>query len=70
MKKASELKKLSYEELEKEEEETLKQLGEDSLALDKANELYQYGKAVRKERDNRLSSLEKSVEDKVDGERE
>ena len=70
MKKASELKKLSYEELEKEEEETLKQLGEDSLALDEANELYQYGKAVLKERDNRLSSLEKSVEDKVDGERE
>lgn len=70
MKKASELKKLSYEELEKEEEETLKQLGEDSLALDKANELYQYGKSVLKERDNRLSSLEKSVEDKVDGERE
>ena len=70
MKKASELKKLSYEELEKEEEETLKQLGEDSLALDKANELYQYGEAVLKERDNRLSSLEKSVEDKVDGERE
>ena len=70
MKKASELKKLSYEELEKEEEETLKQLGEDSLALDKANALYQYGKAVLKERDNRLSSLEKSVEDKVDGERE
>lgn len=70
MKKASELKKLSYEELEKEEEETLKQLGEDSLALDKANELYQYGKVVLKERDNRLSSLEKSVEDKVDGERE
>ena len=70
MKKASELKKLSYEELEKEEEETLKQLGEDSLALDKANEFYQYGKAVLKERDNRLSSLEKSVEDKVDGERE
>ncbi len=70
MKKASELKKLSYEELEKEEEETLKKLGEDSLALDKANELYQYGKAVLKERDNRLSSLEKSVEDKVDGERE
>ena len=70
MKKASELKKLSYEELEKEEEETLKQLGEDSLALDKANELYQYGKAVLKESDNRLSSLEKSVEDKVDGERE
>lgn len=70
MKKASELKKLSYEELEKEEEETLKKLGEDSLALDKGNELYQYGKAVLKERDNRLSSLEKSVEDKVDGERE
>ena len=61
MKKISELKKLSYEELEKEEEETLHLLSEDSLPLDKANELYLYGKAVLKERDNRLTSLEKSV---------
>ncbi len=70
MKKANELKKLTYEELEKEEENALKELSQDSLALDKANELYQYGKLLLKERDSRLTALEKTVQDKVDGEDE
>ncbi len=68
MKKASELKKLSYEELEKEEEDTLKELGKDSLPLDEAHSLYDYGKAVLKERQDRLEQLEKSVSDSVEEE--
>ncbi len=59
------LSKLSYEELEKEAEEVLKQLSDSSLPLDKAHEIYQYGKKISAEMDVRLEKLSKEVTDTI-----
>lgn len=59
------LSKLSYQELETEEENTLKKLSEADLPLDDASKYYEYGKKVLLEMTIRLDKLSKSVTDKV-----
>lgn len=60
------LEDFSYDELEKEASLTLEKLNDDTLPLDEASKLYQYGKKLYDEMKGRLEKLEKEVSDTVD----
>lgn len=62
-----ELNEMSYEELEKREEEILNLLNDASLPLDKAKALYEEGQRLLKRMDERLRELEKTVTDEIQG---
>ncbi len=63
--KNDELKKMSYQELEKEADHVLAELSKEDLPLDDASKIFEYGKKVYAEMETRLSELEKSVTDTV-----
>lgn len=65
MEKSTKLEELTYEELEQMADEVLKKLSDTSLPLDKASALYEQGKAISKEMENRLAVLEKTVTDEI-----
>ncbi len=63
--KNDELKKMSYQDLEKEADHVLEELSKEDLPLDDASRIYDYGKKVYQEMENRLAELEKNVSDTV-----
>lgn len=66
MTKKKDLTKMSYQELETEADNILKQLSDSQIGLDESAKLYQYGKEVSKEMEKRLTALEESVKDTID----
>lgn len=66
MAKKKEIKDYSYEELEKEISDVLLKLSDSNLGLDESTKLYKYGKELISNMENRLSQLEKEVNDKVE----
>lgn len=66
MAKKKEIKDYSYEELENEISDVLLKLSDSNLGLDESTKLYKYGKELISNMENRLSQLEKEVNDKVE----
>ena len=64
--KKIDLTKLSYQQLEEESDNILKQLSDPEIGLDESAKLYQYGRQVAEEMDKRLSELEASVKDTIE----
>lgn len=63
--KNDELKKMSYQELEKEADGVLEALSQEDVSLDNASKIYEYGKKVYAEMEARLAELEKNVTDTI-----
>lgn len=63
--KNDELKKMTYQDLEKEADHVLEELSKEDLPLDDASRIYEYGKKVYQEMETRLAELEKNVSDTV-----
>ncbi len=63
--KNDELKKMSYQELEKEADGVLEALSQEDVSLDNASKIYEYGKKVYAEMEARLAELEKNVSDTI-----
>lgn len=63
--KNDELKKMSYQELEKEADAVLEALSQEDVSLDNASKIYEYGKKVYAEMEARLAELEKNVTDTI-----
>ncbi len=63
--KNDELKKMTYQDLEKEADHVLEELSKEDLPLDDASRIYDYGKKVYQEMETRLAELEKNVSDTV-----
>ncbi len=63
--KNDELKKMSYQELEKEADGVLEALSQEDVSLDNASKIYEYGKKVYTEMEARLAELEKNVSDTI-----
>ncbi len=63
--KNDELKKMNYQELEKEADGVLEALSQEDVSLDNASKIYEYGKKVYAEMEARLAELEKNVSDTI-----
>ncbi len=63
--KNDELKKMTYQELEKEADGILEALSQEDVSLDNASKIYEYGKKVYAEMEARLAELEKNVSDTI-----
>ena len=59
------LTKLSYDELEEESANVIEALNNESLGLDEASKIYEYGVSIYKEMEKRLSELEQNVTNTV-----
>ncbi|MCI1735715.1 MAG: exodeoxyribonuclease VII small subunit [Bacilli bacterium] len=65
MLKKKDLTKLTYQELDNEADAVLKALSANDVSLDDANALYDYGKAISQEMQQRLAEMSKKVSDTV-----
>lgn len=63
--KEKDLIKLTYAELEEEADNVLKLLSDDTLPLDDAAKLYEYGKKIAAAMEENLTALSKKVTDTV-----
>lgn len=57
--------KMTYQQLEEEGESVLSQLQKGDLPLDESKRLYDYGKLLYKEMENRLETLIKETKDDI-----